>query len=194
MDESVLINKVLAALGSPPTDAPIFLLRVTGDADPLLYQDIDTPGGAQGNSGTDLRFPKAGMLGWSSNNNGRPETIDLKVRVRCVDGGLFVPYEIRARSSIGKTPLLLANSVGTIDRGYTGNLRVAVHNLSTGVYEVQRGESLFQLVAPGLKPARVIVVTDDRLPEELRAALFGDDATARGTGGFGSTGAGGVRS
>ncbi len=131
---------------------------------------------------------------------GLPMIIDLGVRARCyhsrevqwIEGGLswgrlqieYVSYTLLPRSSIGKTPLQLANSVGLIDRGYTGTLKVAVRNISDAAFAIGRGTSLFQLVTPSLTPANVEVVGPDH-------DAFTDD-TLRGEGGFGSTGAGGV--
>ncbi|MFA6166474.1 MAG: hypothetical protein WC700_07665 [Gemmatimonadaceae bacterium] len=189
MDEFSLLQDVEELLGVSSATGPIFLIRAVSEAS--LYSNIEEPGGVQGNSGVDLRFPDDVKFGPSRDNDGRPTMVDLGVRVRCIRRSRFVPYEIRARSSIAKTPLLLANSVGTIDRGYTGNLRVAVHNLSSYTAVANRGDSLFQLTLPTLKPARVYVITN-QLPPGMVEALFGDAATARGAGGFGSTGTAGT--
>lgn len=78
------------------------------------------------------------------------------------------------RSSLSKTPLRLANSVGIIDAGYRGNLIGAFDGISGGW--VDPGDRLVQICAPGLVP---IVV---ELVDEI------DTNTERGTGGFGSTG------
>jgi len=84
-------------------------------------------------------------------------------------------YYLYPRSSISKTPLMMANSVGIIDYGYRGNIMAKVYNTSSSVYEVKRGDRLFQLCMPSLEPFNVAFVA------EL-------DATERGEGGFGSTG------
>jgi len=78
------------------------------------------------------------------------------------------------RSSLSKTRLRLANSVGIIDAGYRGNLIGAFDALDD--YSVQAGDRLVQICAPGLVPMIVTVV------DEL------GDTTLRGSGGFGSTG------
>ncbi len=78
------------------------------------------------------------------------------------------------RSSLSKTPLRLANSVGIIDAGYRGNLIGAFDGIGSG--RVDPGDRLVQICAPGLVP---IVV---ELVDEI------DANTERGTGGFGSTG------
>ena len=86
-------------------------------------------------------------------------------------GFLFV------RSSYAKEGLILANSVGIIDHGYTGELKALVTNLSTMDFEIKRGMRLFQLVVCPLATGSFYIDLVDELPE-----------TNRGTGGFGSTG------
>lgn len=66
-------------------------------------------------------------------------------------------------------------SEGVIDEGYTGSIRVKLFNHSGYDYRVEAGDKISQLVIlPISKP-------DLELVEEL-------EATARGNGGFGSTG------
>jgi len=79
------------------------------------------------------------------------------------------------RSSISKTPLRLANSVGIIDRDYRGNLIGCFDNISNEDYVVEKGTRLLQICAPNLEPITFELV------EEL-------SETSRGGGGFGSTG------
>ena len=83
------------------------------------------------------------------------------------------------RSSLSKTPLRLANSVGIIDSGYRGDLIGAFDcRTHSSQYVVLKQDKLVQICAPGLVP--VIVELVDSL-EQL-------GETARGEGGFGSTG------
>jgi dUTP pyrophosphatase len=84
-------------------------------------------------------------------------------------------YYLYPRSSISKTPLRLANSVGIIDSGYRGSIMAKVDNRGTEPYTVKRGERLFQLCHPSLLPLTV------RLVDAVNTA------TERGAGGFGST-------
>ncbi len=83
---------------------------------------------------------------------------------------------IYARSGLAvKHGLTLANAVGVIDSDYTGEVRVGLVNLSDEPYTVEPDERIAQLViAPVLLP-------DIAQVDEL-------DASARGAGGFGSTG------
>lgn len=85
------------------------------------------------------------------------------------------PYLVMSRSSIGKTPLRLANAVGLIDAGYRGEIMAVVDNIKTEDYTVEPGQRLFQLVAMDGSPIYFELV------EEL-------SDTTRGVGGFGSTG------
>jgi dUTP pyrophosphatase len=72
------------------------------------------------------------------------------------------------RSSLSKTPLRLANSVGIIDAGYRGNLIgmfdykersvLTGGDLDQGWYLVERGDRLVQICAPGLVPIFVEMV------------------------------------
>ena len=85
------------------------------------------------------------------------------------------PYLVMSRSSIGKTPLRLANAVGLIDAGYRGEIMAVVDNIKKEDYTVEAGQRLFQLVAMDGSPIYFELV------EEL-------SDTTRGGGGFGSTG------
>ena len=84
-------------------------------------------------------------------------------------------YWLLPRSSISKSPLRLANSLGLIDYDYTGELMAKVDNLSDEDYIVSPGDKLFQICMPSLQPFTYEVV--DKLEE-----------TERGSGGFGSSG------
>ena len=86
-----------------------------------------------------------------------------------------ISYYLYPRSSMGKTPIRLSNSVGIIDAGYRGNIMAIVDNMSEEEYKIPSGTRLFQICAPNLEPISMQVVNS--LSE-----------TSRGTGGFGSTG------
>lgn len=88
-----------------------------------------------------------------------------------------VHYRLVPRSSICKTPLMMSNSEGIIDRTYRGLIKAPVRNMVLNeAYEITEGTRLFQIVAPDLGHIREIRIVDS-LPE-----------TERGEGGFGSTG------
>lgn len=93
--------------------------------------------------------------------------------------GYFRAYWLLPRSSISKTPLRLANSVGLIDAGYRGTLFAAIDNMGS-TYVVKDGDNnrLFQIAAPDLSPWE-----DIRIVSEIPGG-----ETLRGEGGFGSTG------
>lgn len=85
--------------------------------------------------------------------------------------GLLFP-----RSSISKTPLRMANSVGVIDSGFAGEIQVPLYNTSdVEIRDIDKYERIAQLVIVPLADVSLEIV------EEL-------DDTERGEGGFGSTG------
>lgn len=85
--------------------------------------------------------------------------------------GLLFP-----RSSISKTPLRMANSVGVIDSGFTGEIKVPLYNTSeVEIRDIDKYERIAQLVIVPLADVSLEIV------DEL-------EDTDRGEGGFGSTG------
>lgn len=84
--------------------------------------------------------------------------------------------QIRPRSGLAlKNGIVLPNSPGTVDEDYRGELQVIVMNAGTEPFTVERGMRIAQAVlAPVVRAAWAEV-----------ASL---DETARGEGGFGSTG------
>lgn len=87
-------------------------------------------------------------------------------------------YEVQVRPRSGlalKHGVTCLNTPGTIDSDYRGEVKVILANLGDSPFAIARGERIAQLVpAPVLHAALVEV-----------GAL---DETARGSGGFGSTG------
>jgi dUTP pyrophosphatase len=84
--------------------------------------------------------------------------------------------QVRPRSGLAaKHGVTVVNAPGTIDADYRGEIKVLLVNLSRDPYPVQPGDRIAQLViAPFTKAALVATETLE--------------ATARGEGGFGSTG------
>ena len=75
----------------------------------------------EGDSGFDLYVPYNTTI-----KMGETKFIDLEIKAEMVESGENISYQLFPRSSISKTPLILANSVGVIDAGYRGNLIAAV--------------------------------------------------------------------
>ena len=102
------------------------------------------------------------------------ETKAIKLGISCEpeDG---IAYYLFPRSSISKTPLRMANSIGLIDGGYRGEIMAMCDNIKTESYMAKKGQRLFQLVATDSSPIYYELVDEIGM-------------TTRGTGGFGSTG------
>ena len=87
-------------------------------------------------------------------------------------------YEVQVRPRSGlaaKHGLTCLNSPGTVDSDYRGELKVILINLGAEPFVVQRGERIAQMVVAPV--TRGVFQEVEVLPE-----------TARGEGGFGSTG------
>lgn len=84
-------------------------------------------------------------------------------------------YWLLPRSSIYKTPLRMSNSIGLIDSGYRGNIKVPLDNFSSEDYTIKKGERLFQITTPQLTSFNLIVTDSLSTSERLEN-------------GFGSTG------
>jgi dUTP pyrophosphatase len=88
-------------------------------------------------------------------------------------------YEVQVRPRSGlsyKTGLMVLNSPGTIDSDYRGEVKVILGNLGKIDEVINHGDRIAQLVLAPVTQAHYEVSTDE-LTE-----------TARGAGGFGSTG------
>lgn len=89
-----------------------------------------------------------------------------------------VECQVRPRSGLAlKHGITLPNSPGTIDPDYRGELGIIVQNLGGAVFRLARGERIAQLVFARFEA-----------PVMEEATAVGE--TARGSGGFGSTGRG----
>jgi dUTP pyrophosphatase len=109
---------------------------------------------------------------------GSVQKLDLGVKAAAYDAerGHFRAFWLLPRSSISKTPLRMANSVGLIDAGYRGTLLGATDFQQE--YKVAAGDRYYQIVAADLLPWANIHLVDE-IP---------GGPTLRGAGGFGSTG------
>jgi dUTP pyrophosphatase len=84
--------------------------------------------------------------------------------------------QVRPRSGLAaKHGLTCLNSPGTIDSDYRGELKVILINLGEEDFTIRRGERIAQMVIAPVVQAQWQLVTNL-------------DETARGAGGFGSTG------
>lgn len=87
-------------------------------------------------------------------------------------------YEVQVRPRSGlalKHGITCLNTPGTIDSDYRGEIKVILANLGTDDFAIARGDRIAQLVPAAVQNAALDEV----------ASL---DETARGAGGFGSTG------
>jgi len=101
--------------------------------------------------------------------NSKAFTVNLGFKAEQNIGYMLVP-----RSSISKTPLRLANSIGIIDKNYRGKVMVKVDNNSSSDFTMNEGSCYFQIVAfSGILPKYFLVNHIN--------------VTKRGDGGFGST-------
>lgn len=84
--------------------------------------------------------------------------------------------QIRPRSGLSiKSGITLINCVGTIDEDYRGEVCIGLINLSNEDFTIKRGDRIAQMVIAPVIQAEICVA------DEL-------STTARGAGGFGSTG------
>lgn len=84
--------------------------------------------------------------------------------------------QIRPRSGLAfKNGVTVLNSPGTIDADYRGEIKVILANLGTESFTVERG----------MRIAQMVIAQHAQVAWETVEAL---DETARGSGGFGSTG------
>jgi len=108
--------------------------------------------------------------------------LDLGTRARLVrvfsDGcEEEVHYYMYPRSSMYKSGIMLANSVGIIDRSYRNTLMAAVTNLNEHTYpNVVAGTRITQIISPNMEHIREIKIVDS-LPETNRKGGFGSTGT-----------------
>lgn len=88
-----------------------------------------------------------------------------------------VEVQIRPRSGLALNHgLTVANTPGTIDSDYRGEVKVLLINLGDAVVTINRGDRIAQMVVAPIVQAQLV-----------KADVLDD--TPRGSGGFGSTGA-----
>jgi dUTP pyrophosphatase len=102
---------------------------------------------------------------------GQVTLVRTGLRVRCPPGTFL---EVRPRSGLSTRGVLMVNAPGTIDRDYSGEVRVPLTYLFEGAYRLEVGDRIGQ----------VRLVED--LPARFREGTVAPLASR--TGGFGSTG------
>ncbi|MBM3582321.1 MAG: dUTP diphosphatase [Alphaproteobacteria bacterium] len=107
---------------------------------------------------------------------GKRETIPTGIALALPEG---FEAQVRPRSGLALSHgVTVLNAPGTIDCDYRGEVRVILVNLGEAPFVVERGMRIAQIVVQRIEAVRWRV--SDELP-----------ASARGPGGFGSTGTGG---
>jgi dUTP pyrophosphatase len=134
-------------------------------------------------SGFDLLFPQdvtfdTGFVTKFVDLNVKTEMLYVDCTSNAYSSCAFTVYP---RSSISKSPLMLANQTGIIDSGYRGNLigafRWLKYDNAITQFDVSRHTRLLQACHPTLCPVYVVIVEEEQL-----------STSERGAGGFGSTG------
>lgn len=140
--------------------------------DPRLGAEYPLPTYATaGSAGLDLRACLDAPLELAA---GRAELLPTGLAIWLEDPSLAAV--ILPRSGLGhKHGIVLGNLMGLIDSDYQGQLMVSCWNRGTSAYTIQPGERIAQLVVIP------VVQVDLQIVEEFVA-------TARGSGGFGSSG------
>jgi len=87
----------------------------------------------------------------------------------------YYELEIRPRSGLSIHKILIANSPGTLDSDYRGELKVPLLNLGNKSYLIKKGDRIAQI---GVRP----------IPEINFIEVNELSRTPRNSGGFGSTG------
>jgi dUTP pyrophosphatase len=133
-----------------------------------LHPDAHLPAYAHGpleDAGLDLRAVERVVL-----EPGVAQAVPTGIAIELHPG---CEAQVRPRSGMALKHSLTVN-FGTIDPGYRGEIRVVMFNLGRAAYTVEKGDRIAQLVV-----ARYEAI-------EWEEGQLGD--SARGTGGFGSSG------
>lgn len=175
-----------------------FFIEPTAAADAFYYPFVNAgpqppplPANTRFDAGIDVPLPHDICV-----CPGQHVVVDLGIRARCLYytwdfSGVRPPvctptaFFIVPRSSMfsADRPLLLVNSPGLVDPGYVGELKASLYNVGKETVRVGRGTALVQLVSMSGNPAEYT-----KVPAGSPAAAYMFSPTARGCGGFGSTG------
>jgi dUTP pyrophosphatase len=133
--------------------------------------------------GADLPVPAYASIGAAGMDVVAAESLTLAAGARhavATGFAMAIPagYEVQVRPRSGlalKHGITCLNSPGTIDSDYRGEVKVILANLGQEDFIITRGDRIAQLVPAPVQRATFAMVDDL-------------DDTARGSGGFGSTG------
>lgn len=104
---------------------------------------------------------------------GKVVSVRTGIRVAIPDG---YEMQVRSRSGLARKQVSVANSPGTIDSDYRGEIMISLHNFSGETFKVEKGMRIAQLLVA-------------EVPELYFVdAVVDEKETKRGAGGFGSTG------
>ncbi len=122
-----------------------------------------------GDAGADLVSTEALRL-----EPGQRALVGTGVRIALPDG--YVAFVVPRSGLAARHGITIVNSPGTVDAGYRGEIKVSLLNTDASqAYDVAVGDRIAQLII--MPVPRVLFVAVDELPD-----------SARGEGGFGSTG------
>ncbi len=122
-----------------------------------------------GDAGADLVSAEELRLG-----PGERALVATGVRIALPDG--YVAFVVPRSGLAAKHGITIVNAPGTVDAGYRGEIKVSLLNTDpTEPYDIAIGDRIAQLIVMPVPRVRFVPV--DELPE-----------SARGEGGFGSTG------
>jgi dUTP pyrophosphatase len=157
-----------AAAASSKSMKPVLRIQRLAHANSLPLPAYETAGAA----GMDLR---------AAVPEDAPLTLPHGVRLAVPTGMIFeIPAgfegQVRPRSGLALSHgITCLNSPGTVDSDYRGEVKVILANLGAEPFTVTRGMRIAQLVIAPVARAEIVEVSETA-------------ASARGAGGFGSTG------
>ena len=167
---------------------PYYRLELCPTAEGLeYYKSYETTNRSNANAGVDLYSVEDYKLcrEFDERHNTPPKAIhllDLGTKARLVEVSSFddgctmesdAHYWLLPRSSIYKSGIMMANSVGVIDSSYRDMLMAPITNLNEHTYpNVSKGTRLFQIVAPNMGWIKEIKIVES-LPETNRKGGFG---------------------
>lgn len=122
-----------------------------------------------GDAGADLVSTESVILA-----AGQRALVGTGVRIALPEG--YAAFVVPRSGLAAKHGITVVNSPGTVDAGYRGEIKVTLLNTDASTpYEIAPGDRIAQLIVMPVPRARFVPV--DELPD-----------SARGEGGFGSTG------